>query len=133
MYRGGESLQLSNPSRKTVSTSTGFKKSQKKKPQSEKLTANYYPESHRFVYKSVGPREVTGNQSIMQRNHRQLTKQGRWAKSLAVHQLIDFPFNYGRPLSGCSKKLQRKPNRHEGQLRLKREHLLPLKSHPRAC
>lgn len=69
----------------------------------------------------------------MQKNHRQLNKQGQWAESLAVHQLIGLSFNYGRPLSACSKELQREPNRHEGQLRLKREHLLPLKSHPRTC
>lgn len=53
--------------------------------------------------------------------------------SLAVHQLIGLSFNYGRPLSGCSKKLWGEPNRHESQLWLKREHLLPLKSRPQAC
>lgn len=124
-------MQLSNPSGRTMSSSTGFKKSPKKKI--EKLNANYYSESPWPVYELVGPREVPGNQSIMQRNHRQLTKQERWAESLAVHQLIDLSFNYGHPLSGCSKELQRKPNRHEGQLHLKREHLLPLKSHLQAC
>lgn len=73
-------VQLPNLSRRTMSSNTGLKKAQRK--QFEKLTANYYPKSPWSVYEPVGPWEVTGKQSILQRNHRQLNTQGRWAESL---------------------------------------------------